>query len=262
MKCIFCGPKATTFKKIEHIIPESLGNKDLILKGVVCDKCNSYFSELENYFIHHHFSSAVRLLALKETKKGKPPMQNLPSGSIRRKTDGGFVLDQIIKLGEFDERISISSNEKEEVIRTSYSLEDTDSRLISRVLAKCAIETIYFKKGKLAFSSTFDLLRQYARYGEAIPFVPFLWRFQNERKTEIMLGEFKHKSYGIFFFCRIFVPGSEYFIPCHRLTEMQAFDMLADNYSLNKVTMPEMIKRKPVISEIRTLKNVGSQKSK
>lgn len=48
--CIFCNQDSTESKSIEHIIPESLGNDELILdKGIVCDKCNNYFSrEIEN----------------------------------------------------------------------------------------------------------------------------------------------------------------------------------------------------------------------
>lgn len=44
-KCIFCDCDTSNSKSVEHIIPESLGNSELILeKGVVCDKCNNYFS--------------------------------------------------------------------------------------------------------------------------------------------------------------------------------------------------------------------------
>jgi hypothetical protein len=44
MRCIFCKQDSKDSKTIEHIIPESLGNKDhILLSGVVCDKCNNYF---------------------------------------------------------------------------------------------------------------------------------------------------------------------------------------------------------------------------
>ena len=43
-RCIFCKQDSGTSKTIEHIIPESLGNKDHILsRGVVCDYCNNHF---------------------------------------------------------------------------------------------------------------------------------------------------------------------------------------------------------------------------
>ena len=48
--CRFCNSvePQTTFTKKEHIIAESIGNKSFISKGYECDKCNAYFSLLEN----------------------------------------------------------------------------------------------------------------------------------------------------------------------------------------------------------------------
>ena len=45
MICIFCHKDSSTAKSVEHIIPESLGNKHHYLpKGYVCDECNHYFA--------------------------------------------------------------------------------------------------------------------------------------------------------------------------------------------------------------------------
>jgi hypothetical protein len=45
MNCIFCKEVSDTSFSVEHIIPESLGNKSHILEnGIVCDKCNNYFA--------------------------------------------------------------------------------------------------------------------------------------------------------------------------------------------------------------------------
>lgn len=45
MDCIFCR-KGKSFKSVEHVIPESLGNVDPVLpKGVVCDACKNYIGE-------------------------------------------------------------------------------------------------------------------------------------------------------------------------------------------------------------------------
>jgi hypothetical protein len=41
-KCIYCLQITGSFESEEHIFPESLGNKDLILgRGYVCDRCNN-----------------------------------------------------------------------------------------------------------------------------------------------------------------------------------------------------------------------------
>ena len=45
MQCIFCHKDTSLSKSVEHIIPESLGNKHHYLpQGYVCDQCNNYFS--------------------------------------------------------------------------------------------------------------------------------------------------------------------------------------------------------------------------
>ena len=45
MQCIFCHTDSSTSISVEHIIPESLGNKHHFLpKGYVCDECNHYFA--------------------------------------------------------------------------------------------------------------------------------------------------------------------------------------------------------------------------
>ena len=61
MKCIFCGQESSYSKSIEHIVPESFGNKTAFLrKGIVCDKCNNYFArKVEQPFLE---SETVRVL--------------------------------------------------------------------------------------------------------------------------------------------------------------------------------------------------------
>ncbi len=49
--CLFCSSRGT-FNKPEHIIPEALGNDDLLLYNEVCDKCNQYFgSKIESFVL-------------------------------------------------------------------------------------------------------------------------------------------------------------------------------------------------------------------
>lgn len=45
MNCLFCKRDSSTSRSVEHVIPESLGNKEYVLpRGMVCDKCNQYFA--------------------------------------------------------------------------------------------------------------------------------------------------------------------------------------------------------------------------
>lgn len=43
-RCLYClnNEENRTFRSVEHVFPESLGNTSIILeKGVVCDQCNN-----------------------------------------------------------------------------------------------------------------------------------------------------------------------------------------------------------------------------
>jgi hypothetical protein len=44
-KCIFCLEESRNFNTIEHIIPESLGNTEDTLQGVVCDKTPFFIAQ-------------------------------------------------------------------------------------------------------------------------------------------------------------------------------------------------------------------------
>lgn len=74
-KCIFCKQDSTNSQSVEHIIPESLGNEELILeKGVVCDKCNNYFSrEIEGPILNLNGFKQLRFYEMIESKRGRIP---------------------------------------------------------------------------------------------------------------------------------------------------------------------------------------------
>lgn len=75
MRCIFCKNNSDNTKSIEHIVPESLGNKEHVMpKGAVCDKCNSYFAlKIEKPALDTDFFKHLRFRSGIESKKGKIP---------------------------------------------------------------------------------------------------------------------------------------------------------------------------------------------
>lgn len=244
LACLFCGLEGRSFTKVEHIIPESLGNKTFVLTGAACDKCNAYFSKLESYFAHYHLTSASRLLTVGKTKKGRGPMQILDQGEARRQKDGRVTFTQSVIRGKESEQLSITYIPGEVIMRGSFPLPDADGKKLSRFLAKCGLETLYFKRGKMAFSPEFNLLGRYARYGDGIQFVPFLWAYQNERIADLLLATVNlKKDKDAFYFATIFVPGSVYFVPLNRLNETIAIDKLSEKYSLKKVARPGLMER-------------------
>jgi hypothetical protein len=71
-------------------------------------------------------------------------------------------------------------------------------------LAKCGIETLYFKERELAYEREFDIVRQYARYGTKNIFIPFLWGKQTQINIELYLCRVDSKKKGRFYFGTIF----------------------------------------------------------
>lgn len=75
-QCIFCKSTTNTFESIEHIFPESLGNKEKFLdKGFVCDDCNhTTLSKLDEELLNFEGIKFMRAIYGIESKKGRIPV--------------------------------------------------------------------------------------------------------------------------------------------------------------------------------------------
>jgi hypothetical protein len=75
MRCIFCKELSDTSTSVEHVVPESLGNKTHVLPpGVVCDLCNNYFAgKVEQLVLGSEYFKALRFADSIPTKKAKYP---------------------------------------------------------------------------------------------------------------------------------------------------------------------------------------------
>lgn len=85
MRCIFCRLSSVSSKSVEHVIPESLGNKRHVLpRGVVCDVCNNYFSrKVEKPFLDLPAVRQLRFYQALESKRGTvPPMDGVIAPDI------------------------------------------------------------------------------------------------------------------------------------------------------------------------------------
>lgn len=72
MNCIFCDQKVKK-SSLEHIVPESLGNKLYTLEiGAICGDCNNRFSKFDAKAITNTILGHERSRLNVETKKGKP----------------------------------------------------------------------------------------------------------------------------------------------------------------------------------------------
>lgn len=115
MKCIFCLQTGDIFHTIEHIVPESLGNKEDFLEDGVCDQCQNYFGrEIENYVLSKTPFGFWRTLAGTLTKKGKAPEFN----PTQKPSKGG-------KLPDYhplsDSGITIYPSDEESIIQAEFT---------------------------------------------------------------------------------------------------------------------------------------------
>lgn len=166
-KCLFCLSSREPFYRVEHPIPESLGNDDLLLEpGFVCDPCNQYFgSKIEQKVLDSPPFSVERIAAAVKTKKGKLP-------KVRHNADLS-----LFSTG-YKDRILFAASPSEYLgINTKHFLYDNVGNLILkisptskddfytvRLLLKMGLELLLCKTDVNPYDSIFDNARNYARY--------------------------------------------------------------------------------------------------
>jgi hypothetical protein len=182
MDCIFCR-KGNSFKTVEHVIPESLGNVDHVLpKGVVCDACNNYFAvKVEKPLLEMPYFINLRQRNLIRSKKRRL----VPDKVLFPHPQGGWaevwIDEQGFILRSEDTHIAslIKEGKINSMIIPTIPEVDYPNAVISRFLAKAALESVaYYSFGKGPYTDDFieqnnlDPLREYARYGIG-PFWPY-----------------------------------------------------------------------------------------
>lgn len=178
MKCIFCKVDSTESKSVEHIIPESLWNtKQILPAGVVCDKCNNYFSrKVEKPFLCSPEMEALRFHEAIPSKKGRiPSIKGVISGSsspikVHRTLDG----DDVVMHIELDaEQFELVKNGGSSQLYLPMGFEKPTVSETSRFLAKVATEALAQRvlghEGGVEYivdEEQFDPIRNHARYGQ------------------------------------------------------------------------------------------------
>lgn len=175
MVCIFCKSSDCTFNSVEHIIPESLGNRSHILRpGIVCDRCNNYFgSKVEGPLLAAEPFRSLRFMQSLENKRGRvPEVSALVSPGVEvklsrvgRKPDGILMVE-----APPDEAESILT-QRNGILLLGGGRSASDL-LLSRFMAKCALEALALRVHdrpdlllELATEPQFDMLRDHARVG-------------------------------------------------------------------------------------------------
>ena len=211
MQCIFCHKDSSTSKSIEHIIPESLGNKEHFLpKGYVCDECNHYFAiKIENELLSQPYFVSMRFRNEILTKKGKLVRQKMVFPGAMRSSD---VVIQTTENGIiasfYDDELyeAIKAGKTKTMIGPYIPEPEYPNVIMSRFIAKCAYEYFLYNMGEEKYdlcvqellckgSDILKSLREYARYGKGE-----YWQYNQRRiysEGDVVLNQNEALNYEI-----------------------------------------------------------------
>lgn len=176
--------KSVNTKSEEHVIPKSLGNDDLILpKGIICDKCNNYFStNIEKQFLSLEPISLLRSYHLIPSRKKKVPKQEiLFCGDIAEMNYDTHTNSLFIGVSPQTATKLYSGIKPTMFFSKGISIKDLmDNYFVSRMLVKIFTEmNIYYallsiqQQGNLtnetidlAYDNTMKEFFDYTRYGK------------------------------------------------------------------------------------------------
>ncbi len=268
MICLFCKENSTNSKSVEHIIPESMGNKEHILpRGIVCDKCNQYFAvKLEKPLLEKPYFRNARSRNIVESKKNNIPLgDGFVFGRDMDKVQFGFEDGRNFVVFENEEVLSkVLSKGKGSFIIQMNDEPEKDDLIISRFLAKCALEFLatYIKDDfwleEIINKKELDQLRNYARYGSGK-----FWKYsqrriydEEDRFTDHIYHpepyEILHEIEFLYLECQVMyfvivIFGIEYVINLGGSELELYFDWLKKNNYVSPVRRPseKIIKRNP-----------------
>ncbi|MBO9154675.1 HNH endonuclease [Chitinophaga sp. GCM10012297] len=184
MICLFCNSKKD-FNTVEHIIPESLGNKELVLKGEVCDKCQKHLSKIERYVLSNTPMGFWRTILGIKTKKGK-----FASVDFNKSTEDRGILPDAHKhhdnisfiARDYDLTELIVHNSSQDQFeggmptQVKYVITPKVVFEIGRFLGKIGLELLCLENSQNARKSEFDQIRRYIRSGLARDIWPIFYQ--------------------------------------------------------------------------------------
>lgn len=156
--CLFCKSADNSFLSVEHIFPESLGNKEKILpKGVVCDRCNNeILSSLDAELLDFDPIKFLRTMNGVKSKKGKVPISSFKNIRIENPNEGTIYVD----LQGSKNFQSHSSNRFDLKFQSNKKIDSVRLKLLARSLYKIGLELIYLDHGRdFTLSNRFDDVR-------------------------------------------------------------------------------------------------------
>jgi hypothetical protein len=189
--CIFCQASSHSSVSREHIVPESLGNRKIQLpRGVVCDKCNNYFSrKIEDPILNSLLFSQERFTHSIPNKEGRiPPSQGLlsPLGipvSIERHP-GNWQSIYATRDSDNDRFVRHLMNSKTNTAYFPIATDISNTRLMARMLGKMGLEALALRAieagigiEEITHKEELNELREFVRYDRG----PKHWPYHERR---------------------------------------------------------------------------------
>lgn len=169
-RCIYCLTTAGDFISEEHIVPEALGNDELILpEGYVCQKCNNeILSQLDNYLIEFEPIAFLRVSYVPYTKDGKLPKASFQNVAMEKTQPRHISITAKDKSGQ------IKDKQKLEDGWSSFRIEvrgkSCDPERLGRALYKIGLGIVALSKGAdYACCSRYDDARRFIVEGGESP---------------------------------------------------------------------------------------------
>lgn len=161
--CLYCNKNDGGFTSVEHVFPESLGNKQLILpKGIVCDRCNNgVLARIDNDLLEFDQIKLLRVYLRIPNKAGDYPEVSFGNMKIRATPTGMHVdIDQLTKKHYIREPVQPDGSVKF-TLRIRGKKDTVASRKkLARALYKMGLGALWLSNKELAYSSRFDTARQ------------------------------------------------------------------------------------------------------
>lgn len=157
--CLFCKTTTGSFTKVEHIVPESLGNvNDVLPPGHVCDDCNQYLgSKVELPALTRTILAILRAAHGVPTKKGRVSRFECPCLTIEGDPEGYGVMTIEPPLVALP---SIFPHGPSRVIMRQDPKEDL---ILARLMLKMGLEYLAISGFADPLSPRFDAARTFAR---------------------------------------------------------------------------------------------------
>ncbi len=162
-RCIYCLSTDGPFKSEEHIVPEAMGNNDIVLpRGYVCDPCNNgVLSRLDDELRTSPLFIVQWASAVEFTKQGKLPEVSL--GDITIKRTDPLNVTWIANPGSDAIRAGKQCPDGTTELHMHTSLPKRfDEVLVARALCKIGLAAVALDFGhEYACSNRFDAARRF-----------------------------------------------------------------------------------------------------